>query len=565
MQRTSTRADADTGRTASLHSAAAPPRALLLAAALLAASASPPPPPSALAAFAASLRGQLLTAANGSAFAAASAEWNTRCAAEPLAVAFAAGEADVAASLAYARAWALPLALRARRHLVECWSVAAGGLVLDVSAGFGAVSVDAAARTAVVGAGVSMGGFLNATVAPFGLHAPAGSCSTVGAAGFTSGGGIGWTSRLFGLSADNVLSVRAVLANGTAADFSPADADPRARELFWALAGGGGGNFAVVSSFTMRLWPLPPALLYAEFAFPWAFAPNASALYVSLFGEPRFCFYLLLVSPTSAAARRVRGGGGAAPAERAGAAAASPLALLQGIWVGDLAEGRAVLARLTALAVAANASGAASARIVETDYLTACRLFEGPLATPTAGKQKSAFLPAPPSPPPGAAAVPPALSEEGLALIGAWLAAAPPDVADNSALYANMMGGAVNERGPGDTPFPHRNALCNFVLDAHWVDSATTPAALAWAGGFFGALEDGGFVPRPGTPGRGTYVNYADADLESWQQAYYGLPNYARLQRVKSEVDGSGLFGRFPQGVELPPPAPPRAAALENL
>ena len=62
-----------------------------------------------------------------------------------------------------------------------------------------------------------------------------------------------------------------------------------------------------------------------------------------------------------------------------------------------------------------------------------------------------------------------------------------------------------------------------------------------------------GLVPPPGSPDRGTYVNYADADLVRWQQAYYGGPNYARLQRVKGLVDGGGLFGRFPQAVELPP------------
>ena len=47
--------------------------------------------------------------------------------------------------------------------------------------------------------------------------------------------------------------------------------------------------------------------------------------------------------------------------------------------------------------------------------------------------------------------------------------------------------------------------------------------------------------------GRGAYVNYADADLTDWEDAYWGT-NYARLRQVKAKYDPDRLFD-FPQAV----------------
>lgn len=497
------------------------------AAAALAAAPAPLPPPAALAAFNASLRGVLVVPGDPR-YPAAAAEWNARVAAAPYAVVFVGGDGDVAASLAFASAWALPLAVRSGRHQVEGWSVCTGCLVVDVSAVYADVAVDVGARTVVVGAGATIGALLNAT-AHLGVLTPVGSCSTVGAAGFVLGGGIGWTSRLHGLAADNLLAARVMLANGSVVVASPRGAHA---ELAWASAGGGGGNFGVALAFTLALHALPPALLYAEFAYPWAAAGNATAAYLRLRDEPRALFYCLFVRP---------------------AAAAAPSVLLQGIWVGDLAAGRAALAPLTALAVAANASGGASASVDVTDYATAHRRFEGRLGARTGNKQKSAFVP--PAGSGGGGGPPPIASAAALELVRAALVAAPPDVADHSAVYWNSMGGAVNAVPPNATAFPHRGALLNFVIDAHWADGASAPAGVAWARALFAALAGGGYLGGGGgAAALPTYVNYADADLRDggWQDAYYGAAGgYARLQRVKAAYDPAGVFA-FPQAVRMP-------------
>src|SRR5215472_12364991 len=81
-----------------------------------------------------------------------------------------------------------------------------------------------------------------------------GGCTSVGAAGgFTQGGGFGPLSRRYGTAAGNVLEIEVVTASG---EILVANAGQHT-DLFWALRGGGGGTFGVVSKLTMRTHPMP--------------------------------------------------------------------------------------------------------------------------------------------------------------------------------------------------------------------------------------------------------------------------------------------------------------------
>jgi FAD/FMN-containing dehydrogenase len=90
--------------------------------------------------------------------------------------------------------------------------------------------------------------------AAHGRYVQGGGCVTVGAAGgFPLGGGFGSFSRRYGTAAGNVLEAEVVLASGEIVVANEA----QHADLFWALRGGGGGTFGVVTRLTMRTYPVP--------------------------------------------------------------------------------------------------------------------------------------------------------------------------------------------------------------------------------------------------------------------------------------------------------------------
>uniref|UniRef100_UPI0013C36320 FAD-binding oxidoreductase n=1 Tax=Allorhizocola rhizosphaerae TaxID=1872709 RepID=UPI0013C36320 len=182
-------------------------------------------------------------------FAEASQPWNLAVDQRGvLAVVEAADRDDVAALVRYARTAGVPIAPQATGHGA---SGSAIGAILLRTNQLGGVEIDAAARTARVGAGVKWGEVL-AAASPHGLTGLAGSSPVVGVVGFTLGGGLSWFSRKFGLAADSVRAFEVVDAEGAFARVT-AESD---QELFWALRGGG-GDYAIVTALEFDLHPAP--------------------------------------------------------------------------------------------------------------------------------------------------------------------------------------------------------------------------------------------------------------------------------------------------------------------
>jgi hypothetical protein len=165
----------------------------------------------------------------------------------------AAGVADVIAAVNFARENDLVLAVRGGGHSVPGFGTCDDGLVLDLGRMNG-MRVDPVGRTVRAEGGCTLGDLNHATHA-FGLATPAGIVSTTGIAGLTLGGGMGYLSRAYGLSCDNLISADVITANG---DFVTCDVE-RETDLFWAIRGGG-GNFGVVTSFEYRLHPVSHVL-----------------------------------------------------------------------------------------------------------------------------------------------------------------------------------------------------------------------------------------------------------------------------------------------------------------
>jgi FAD/FMN-containing dehydrogenase len=175
--------------------------------------------------------------------------WNPAVDRRPALVAWCEGRGDVVAAVAMARRSGLPVSVRGAGHSFHGFGVCAGGVVIDVSR-MKDVRVQPVRRTAVVEPGLTWAELDGVTQA-FGLAAPGGSTSSVGVAGMTLGGGIGWLNRRFGLAIDSLESAEVVLADGRVV-VAGEDEHP---ELHWALRGGG-GNFGIVTSLRFRLHPV---------------------------------------------------------------------------------------------------------------------------------------------------------------------------------------------------------------------------------------------------------------------------------------------------------------------
>ena len=195
-----------------------------------------------------SFRGELIQPADA-AYDSARKVYNGMIDKRPQLIARCVDVADVIAAVNFGRENGLLTAVRGGGHNGAGLGTCDGGLVIDLSRMKG-IRVDPAAKKVRVEAGCVWGDVDHATHA-FGMATPCGFISTTGVAGLTLGGGIGYLTRQYGLTIDNLLSVDMVLADGR---FVTANSEENP-DLYWAVRGGG-GNFGVVTSFEFRLHPV---------------------------------------------------------------------------------------------------------------------------------------------------------------------------------------------------------------------------------------------------------------------------------------------------------------------
>ena len=438
---------------------------------------------------------------------------------QPAGIAYCVSPADVQTCLAFARRFGLPLVPRSGGHSYAGYSTTTG-LVLDVTRMRG-VTVDAGARTAIVGAGSRLID-VYAALSQHGMALPAGSCPTVGIAGLTLGGGVGVLGRKFGLTCDNLLAAQVVVADGRVLTCD-ASHNPN---LFWALRGGGGGNFGVVTSFTFRVHPVATLSLFT-LRWPW----DSAAAVIDAWQEwapqaPDELWSNCLLQAT----RDQK---------------SNPIAEVNGVYVGDVAPLNSLLLLLTSRIDAAPTSRYVSgAGLFETMLVEAnchgktvgeCHLPsqdpQGQLPR-AAYSSKSDYFTSP-------------LPRKGIDnLVNAIARSQFSSTLGEGGIGLDAFGGAINRVAANATAFVHRDALFSAQYTANWnaSDSASSIAAKqTW-------LTDLWQSMRQFASGA-AYQNYIDPDLANWQQAYYG-DNLSRLQHVKATYDPGNLF-HFAQSIPL--------------
>ncbi|MGW6247192.1 FAD-binding oxidoreductase [Streptomyces roseolus] len=407
----------------------------------------------------------------------------------PAVIAQCATQADVANAVLFGRETGLPIAVRGGGHSVAGASVVDGALVVDLRR-MHAVVADPEHLTVRVEGGALMS-HLDRATQPFGLATTGGRVSTTGVGGFVLGGGSGWLERKFGLGSDNLLSVELITAEGKHVVAS-AEENP---ELFWALHGGG-GNFGVATSLTLRLHELPHMSM-ALLLFPPRYGPEVVRAY--------------------------RGMAGWAPDEIGGGVIyfpAPPEPFVPDHLVGQLVCGALVtcagpVARLREVAEPLVALRPVVEVVADIPYAELqCMMDDPPGLRNYWSAEYLSGLP-----------------EEAVDVFCARGERVPAGTATQHVLF--MMGGAV-AAGPSGHPLPWRTAPWVVHPFATWEDPADDGRAVQW-------VHDVRADMRPWTTDA-VYLNFIGAEGEQRVVAGFGEENLPRLAAVKAAFDPDNVF-----------------------
>jgi FAD/FMN-containing dehydrogenase len=407
----------------------------------------------------------------------------------PMVIVRAANEEDVSATVSFAREQGLPLAVRSGGHSVPKLSVIDDAVVVELSQ-MKQVQIDPESRTARVQAGATSGDLAGPANA-HGLALSTGDTHSVGMGGLTTGGGIGFLARTYGLAIDNLLEARVVLADGSIVATSATERP----DLFWAIRGGG-GNFGIVTEFTFRLAPVG-TILGGELMLPASrevlrgyldysiSAPEELTTIAQLWHAPPFPYV---------------------PQDHVGDLVLSILTA----WTGDPEEGERAIAPLRALAKPI------ADTISVIPYPEIYR-FTAHQAEPHGVSIRQMFAHD--------------LSNDALdAVLGAMDAATSPF----SLVQFRGLGGAVARLDNLETAFAHRDKSYFVAIIGLWLDPAEDPARhAAWTESLWQAVRH---------EGSGVYVNFLEREgIERIREAY-PTQTYERLARIKRFYDPENLF-----------------------
>jgi hypothetical protein len=404
--------------------------------------------------------------------------------------------AEVAKVVSLARDTGLALAVRCGGHSVAGHGVVDGGIVLDLSA-LKALDIDTDALTAWAEGGLTAGEYTT-TAGKHGLATGFGDTGSVGIGGITLGGGVGFLSRKYGLTIDNLLAAELVTADG---ELVRTDADTHP-ELFWAIRGGG-GNFGVVTRFQFRLQEVPPAVggmlmlpptpeVIATLVAEATSAPDELSTIINVMTAPPLPFI---------------------PAEHHGKLVVMALIC----YAGDPAAGERVIAPFRAAA-------------------TPIADMVRPISYP------ELFPPDPGEFHPMAVARNMFVDRVDTGVAETILRYLQASDAPMRVVQLRVLGGAIS-RVPADaTAYAHRQSPIMANVAAFYTGPADRPVRLAWVDELAGALHQGN---------DGAYVNFVGNEGEARVRAAYPGATWDRLVAVKRQYDPENLF----RGNQNIPPA----------
>jgi hypothetical protein len=422
------------------------------------------------------------------------AVWNSRFDRRPAVIVVPRDTADVAGAVRFARARGLAVSVKGGGHGAAGWAATDGGLMIDLS-GWKAAEVDPISRFARVQPGLTSGGLNRATM-EHGLATPGGKVGSVGIAGSTLGGGIGWLARKHGLAIDHLRAVEIVTGDGQIRVASETE-NP---DLFWGVRGAG-STLGVVTAFEFDLFPI--SMVLAGFlAFPLELAPQLVQAYRALTATVPDELTSVLALATMPDV--------------------GPLAIVAVTWCGDLAEGERLLEPIRALGTPV------LDMIAPMPY--------GALQTEMAKMAPAGF-----SHELKSAYVGGCTDELFLTCVEHYRSAVVPQM---TTMLIEHYGGAV-ARVPDDAmAFGNRAHEFNLMIETGWAGPAHEEAAVAWLDQTWNAVR--------GYTHEAAYINFLDLDDTHRAVEGFGVEKYRRILDLKAIYDPDSLLRSNPVTPVLP-------------
>jgi hypothetical protein len=420
--------------------------------------------------------------------------WNGMITRKPALIARPSAAADTRACVNFARENGLQLSIRGGGHNIAGTALCDDGLMIDMSRRR-RVCVDGDRHIVQAEAGATWAD-VDQQTQPLGLVVPGGIVSATGVAGFTMGGGFGWTSRRFGFAADNLVSIELVTADGQLRHAS----ETENRDLFWAVRGGG-GNFGALTSFEFRAHRHGPEALCGMVVYPMASARTVIDRYRQMTADAPdelTCLLILRLAPTAPFLPREMHG--------------RPIAAIAVCWAGDPAAGKKAVHPLKSFGRPLVTTIAPKSFVEHQTMLDADQPF---------GRRyywKSHYF---------------AEIREGL--IDAMIEHAERITSPHSAVLLMHLGGAPSRLDPAMNAVGLRAAEYILNVQAAWESPNEDQNHMRWARDYWAATS-------PFSTGA-AYVNFMTGDEGDGRlRAAYGDHVFERLREIKSRFDPGNLF-----------------------